>query len=234
VGSTQTELADLARAGAPEGTVVVARHQTVGRGRLGHAWWDAAGESLLLSVLLRPPIAPGDAPCLSQVAALAVTDALEAGYGVAAGIRWPNDVLVGDRKIGGILPEAAAAAGGRVEHVLLGIGVNVNETEFPEEIGEAATSLRRATGRAADVGRLTEFVLDALDRRYAMFLARGFGSLRVECRHRSVTIGRAVRLADGRTGIAADIDADGALVVRTVDGEGARVWSGGVAHAPRP
>jgi BirA family transcriptional regulator, biotin operon repressor / biotin---[acetyl-CoA-carboxylase] ligase len=226
VDSTQTELARLAAAGAPEGTVVVARHQRSGRGRRGRAWWDEPNDSLLLSVLLRPPVVTAQAPQLSLVGALAVTDAICVEAGVEARIRWPNDVVLGGRKICGILPEAVSNVNGIVQHVILGIGLNVNQERFPPDLSERATSLRLATGRRHEPERLLEALLQALEGRYSAWRAGGFGVLRDECRERSSTLGQSVTLPDGATGTAVDMDADGALLVRMDDGALRRVVSG--------
>ena len=185
VESTQAVLGHLARAGAVEGTVVTARHQTGGRGRRGRQWWDAPGDSLLLSVLLRPPGPLADVPQLSLVAALAVTEALWSAASVRGRIRWPNDVLAGGRKICGILPEAVCEAAGRVGHVILGVGINVNQTAFPGELADRATSLRLLTGRVQEPAALGAYVLEALDRWYGRWLAGGFAPLREEWRRRS-------------------------------------------------
>lgn len=224
VDSTQAALARLAREGAPEGTVVTAGHQTGGRGSRGRHWWDAPGESLLLSVLLRPAIPTAHAPQLSLVAGLAVTDSL-AALNVRGRIRWPNDVLVGGRKICGVLPEAVSRGDGRVEHVILGIGVNVNQTEFPQHLRDHAISLRLATGAAHDPERLLGRLLDALDGRYEAWRVGGFAALRDAWRLGSCTIGEPVRTADGRDGVAVDVAEDGALLVRTRDGGLRRVVS---------
>ncbi len=235
VDSTQTELARLAAAGAPEGTVVTARHQRAGRGRRGRTWWDEPGDSLLLSVLLRPPVAPAKAPQLSLVGALAVTDALRIAAGIEARVRWPNDVLVAGRKVCGILPEAVSGADGRVEYVILGIGLNVRQERFPPDLSERATSLRLATGSRHEPARLLEALLEALDRRYSTWVAEGFSAIRDACRERSATLGQPVALPDGGAGVAVDVDADGALLVRTGDGALRRVVSGepegGAEHA---
>ena len=145
VVSTQIEAARQAADGASEGTVVTATHQSAGRGRRGRPWLDAPGQSLLMSIVLRPPIPPGLAPQLSLVAAVAVADALGLA-GATAAIRWPNDVMVGKRKICGLLPEAVTMRDGALEHVILGIGLNVNQAEFPAPIRELATSMRIETG----------------------------------------------------------------------------------------
>lgn len=226
VESTQAELARLAGEGAPEGTVVTARHQRAGRGRRGRFWWDAPGESLMLSVLLRPPAPAAQAPQLSPVGAVAVCDALEATSGVEARIRWPNDVLLGGRKVCGILPEAVSGPGGRLAHVILGVGINVNQDRFPGDLNGRATSLRLATGTRQDTSRLLEAVLDALDRRYAEWLAGGFAAVRDAWRRRSVTLGQRVMLPEGGGGVAVDVDEEGALLVRVADGGLRRVVSG--------
>jgi len=222
VDSTQSMLARLARAGAPDGTVVTARHQTGGRGRRGRAWWDAPGESLLLSVLLRPAVPAGHVSQLSLVAALAVTDAL-AGAGVMGRIRWPNDVLVGGSKISGILPDAVCGTDGRVEHAIVGIGINLDQRSFPPELAGQATSLRLLTGRAHDPARVETAVLTALGVRYDAWLSGGFGALRDAWRSRSSTIGTRVGLPDGGDGVAVDVDGDGALLVDVGGGALTRV-----------
>lgn len=234
VESTQVELAALAAAGAPEGTVVTARHQRRGRGRQGRNWWDGPDQSLLISILLRPPIPVAQAPALSQVAALATAEALERSCDVVAGIRWPNDVVVQGRKLGGILPEAVTDAGGRLSHVMLGIGLNIDEVGFPQEIADRATSLRLLTGRREDPIRLRDRLLEALGARYTDFLAGGFRALRDACLARSATVGAAVRLPDGRLGVGAGLDDHGALLARAADGAIVRIFSGDGADAARP
>jgi len=229
VDSTQSMLARLAREGAPDGTVVTARHQTGGRGRRGRAWWDAPGESLLLSVLLRPAVPAGHVSQLSLVAALAVTDALASAAAVMGRIRWPNDVLVDGSKICGILPDAVCGTDGRVEHAIVGIGINLDQRSFPPELTGQATSLRLLTGRAHDSARVEAAVLTALHVRYDAWLSGGFGALRDAWRSRSSTIGTRVGLPDGGDGVAVDVDGDGALLVDVGGGTLTRVMSGPVA-----
>ena len=234
VASTQGEAAVLAAAGASEGTVVTATHQSAGRGRRGREWLDAPGESLLMSIVLRPPIPPAAAPQLSLVAAVAVVDALGAA-GVTATIRWPNDVMVAERKICGMLPEAATTRQGTLEHVILGIGLNVNQRDFPGPIRALATSARIETGRAHAVEEMLGAVLSALDGWYARFLEGGLGALLPAWLGRSQSIGRHTRAADGREGVAVGLADDGALLLRTDSGETVRVVAGEVtaevAHA---
>jgi len=228
VDSTQAVLGRMAREGAAEGTVVTARHQTAGRGRRDRSWWDAAGDSLLVSVLLRPAVAAAHVAQLSLVAAVAVTDALDVLVGRPGHIRWPNDVLLDGAKICGILPEAAVDPAGQVSHVVLGIGLNVNQTAFPPELGARATSLRLVSGTCRDPGAVLPVLMEALDRRYREWLERGFAGMMEVWRHRAITLGQRVRTPDGRDGVAVDVAADGALLVDLGEGEPVRILSGDV------
>ena len=227
VASTQAEAAALAAAGAADGTVVTAAHQSAGRGRRGRAWLDVPGESLLMSIVLRPPIPPGRAPQLSLVAAVAVVDALRAAA-IAAAIRWPNDVMVAERKICGVLPEAVTTREGALQHVILGIGLNVNQGEFPDSLRNLATSVRLESGRPHAVEDWREALLASLDGWYGAFVEEGLFALRPAWLGRAQSIGRRVRSADGREGIAVDLDADGALLLRVDGGETVRVVAGEV------
>jgi len=228
VASTQGEAARLAAAGASEGTVVTATHQSAGRGRRGREWLDAPGESLLMSIVLRPPISPGMAPQLSLVAAIAVVDALGTA-GVTATIRWPNDVMVGVRKICGMLPEAVTAREGTIEHVILGIGLNVNQRDFPASIRTLATSVRIETGRDHPVGEMLHVVLAGLEGWYGHFVEGGLGAVHAAWLGRAQGIGCRARTADGREGVTVGLAADGALLLRTDSGETVRVVAGEVA-----
>jgi BirA family transcriptional regulator, biotin operon repressor / biotin---[acetyl-CoA-carboxylase] ligase len=234
IDSTQTEAQRLAAAGAPEGTVVTARHQRAGRGQRGHEWWDDPGESLLVSVLLRPSASPAAAPQLSLVAGLAVADAL-ATAGLAARIRWPNDLLVDDRKVCGILAEAASGRAGAdgaagLQHVILGIGMNLNQTRFPPALADRATSLRLVTGRVHDRDAMLSALLAQLERRYAMWQTGGFAALRSAWLGHARLPGQIVRLPDGTLGAGEDVRDDGVLLARAADGRLVPVVSGGAAE----
>jgi BirA family biotin operon repressor/biotin-[acetyl-CoA-carboxylase] ligase len=236
VDSTQSEIQRRAAAGAPEGTVVTALHQRAGRGRRGHEWWDAPGESLLFSVLLRPDREPAETPQLSLVGGLAVAEALAASTGVGARIRWPNDLLIDGRKVCGILAEAVSGAAARAHHVVLGIGINLRQSAFPESLAERATSLRLVTGRDHDAAALLAAVLARLAARYAVWRGGGFAPLREAWLAHSTLPGQPVRLPDGAMGRAEDVGADGVLLARGGDGRMVRVVSGaaveeGTVHA---
>lgn len=199
--STQELLRDPS---LPEGAVAVAEHQLAGRGRLGRSWEDVAGRSLLCSILLRP--AAGPLPQLSLVVALAAAEAIEEVSGLETKLKWPNDVLLGGRKAAGILLEAAADA------VIAGIGVNVNQDadELPQETRRPATSLREATGRTFDRGELLASLLAALERRYRSWQEGGLAPLRMELDSRSFLRGRAVRVGS-EAGVAGGIAPGGGL-----------------------
>jgi BirA family biotin operon repressor/biotin-[acetyl-CoA-carboxylase] ligase len=231
--STQRVARELARAGAEEGTAVIAERQTAGRGRLGRQWHSPPGLNLYCSIVLRPPLPPGAVPQIALVAGTAVAAAIAEETGVTAAIKWPNDVLVDGKKVSGILTEMDAEVE-RVQHVIAGIGVNLNApaSAFPPELRAKATSLRLATGRRIDRAAFTGRLLAALEARYGRFLAVGFASsVRAEWESLSCLTGTRVSVAgpDGElAGRALGLDDDGALRLET-DGSGiVRVVAGEV------
>ncbi len=209
VDSTQAIAFALAADGAADGTVVLADSQSAGRGRRGRVWLDEPGASLLVSVVLRPRLEPVRLPLLSLAVAVAVAEALTQVTGVSARLKWPNDVLVGGRKIAGILLESRL---GPAPVVVVGIGVNLVQREFPPALQGGATSVLLETDRAVEREALLDAVLQALDR-WRRSLERGATAALLE-RWRAVadTLGRTVTV-DGARGVAVDIDADGALLV---------------------
>lgn len=221
IGSTNDRARELAEDGAEHGEVVVADTQTAGRGRRGRPWVSPPHKNVYFSVVLRPELPPARAPELTLVASLAVCDALRQA-GVNAGIKWPNDLLVDGRKIAGILLELAAEPD-RVHWVVLGVGVNVNTAaeDFPEELRGEATSILLARGQPAPRALFAVACLTALEDWLDVHAEQGFDPIREAWRERSVTLGREVSVkADGRelVGTAADIDEQGALLVRTAGG----------------
>ena len=232
--STNDDAALAARAGEPEGMVVIADAQTAGRGRLGRRWVSVRGLNLYLSVVLRPRIVPAVAPQLSLVAGLAVAAAMES-EGLQPRIKWPNDVLLAGRKACGILTELEAEAD-RVGFVVVGIGVNVNSTlaHFPPDLHEKATSMYLAAGRRVERARFGAQLLEELESRYERFLSGGFAALADEWNARSALTGRTVTVSGAATdtvsGTCAGIDADGALLLKS-DGGTVRVLAGDVTIA---
>jgi len=231
VDSTNRLAIQLARDGAAEGTAVVAERQTAGRGRLGRTWESPARLNLYLSVVLRPPLSPIEVPRLTLAAAVAVADAIASTTGLRPGIKWPNDVLLGDRKTCGILTELEAEAE-RVRFVVVGIGVNLNARpeDFPPELRGKATSLLIELGHPIDRAAFTGALLSALDEVYGEFLRGGFAAIRERYESWHGLRGRRVAIEGGPgvEGVVRGVDEEGALVVETGDGP-VRVLSGEVS-----
>ena len=204
----------------PEGAVAVAEFQTAGRGRFGHRWEAPPGTAILSSVLLKPP-PDRKLPQLALVAGVAVADALEGLTGLAVQIKWPNDVMLRRRKVAGILAEAREGA------VVLGIGVNVNQT--PEQLPPGAGSLLTLTGRKSDRAEVLEAVLAALGMRYEGWLAGGLDALYDGLGARDFLRGRRISV-DGTSGTAVKIDREGRLEVAVDHGAVVTVESGEVTH----
>ena len=215
--------------GAAAPLVILAETQTSGRGRFGRKWISAPREGIWMSLLLRPEIPLLHWPRLTSTAALAVANAIQDTTQLRAGIKWPNDVLVRGKKICGLLVET----GTHPEHgqfAVLGIGINANQTEFPEEIREKASSLRLQTGTPIDRGALTASILDHLGHLLPE-LESGFGAIMARIEERSTVIGQALRLHTGSTfieGVAEALDEEGHLLLRMSDGTLQRFSAGEV------
>jgi BirA family biotin operon repressor/biotin-[acetyl-CoA-carboxylase] ligase len=210
----------LVDASLPEGALVVADHQTAGRGRLGRTWEAPPGTAILCSLLLKPP-PERHAPELSLVAGVAVADMLERATGLSVQIKWPNDVMLRRRKVAGCLAE------GRDGAVVLGIGVNVNQRS--EELPEGAGSLRTLTGREWDREELLASLLDDLGHRYAEWRAGGLDAVYEGLAPRDFLRGRRVSV-NGTSGVASKIDRDGRLEIEVGHGEHVTVESGEVSY----
>jgi BirA family transcriptional regulator, biotin operon repressor / biotin---[acetyl-CoA-carboxylase] ligase len=222
-----------AKAGAPHGLVIASEEQTAGRGRLGRAWHSPAGESLYLSILLRPTRLAQEIPPLTLLAGAAVARAME-GLGVKPRLKWPNDVQLatsdGPRKVAGILTEMASE-GGRASHVVVGLGLNVNALAFPAELADRATSLRLVAGRAFDRATVLADVLDAFEPLYEDFAARG-PEAAVAAWQPFAALGERCRVSAAEPpleGVTLGIDADGALRLRDDAGRVHRVLSGEIS-----
>lgn len=229
-GSTNADLAEMARNGAPEGLVLVAERQTAGRGRQGRTWLSRPGDSLCFSLLLRPTAEPAKAASLSILAGVAVAEALEGLMpGVAVSVKWPNDVLANDRKICGILCEMGG--GGGAMHVIVGIGVNVNldTATLPPEVAATATSMRREAGRTFEPDAVLSALLEAFGARYGQWLDAGLASSMPFLDAHDWLRGRPVAmhlLNEPLSGIGRGISPDGALLLETAGGTVAEVYSG--------
>lgn len=215
----------------PDGTLILAESQTAGRGRMGRSWHSEAESGLYLSLVLRPAISPGLAPLFSLGCAVALHHAIERHTRVDADIKWPNDVLVGGKKVAGILAEIQAEVD-RIHFLVIGAGLNVNHTALPSDLAERATSLRLASGRTQS--RL-EILLEFLEQFEALidrFNAEGPEVIVSEwTNHSTFARGRRVEISDGfRTveGITRGLNPIGALRVETAAGRVEEVYSGEV------
>jgi BirA family biotin operon repressor/biotin-[acetyl-CoA-carboxylase] ligase len=230
--STNTLAMRAASQGEPEGAVFLAEEQTAGRGRGAHSWESNPSEGICCSAVLRPNLAPADVLLISLATGLAVWEAVHEVTGIAADLRWPNDVLCGNAKVCGILIEMHAEAT-RVHHLVAGMGLNVNQHEFPPELQSVATSLRLESGRDWSRLEVAAALLKSLDREYRAFVADLDVARRDVLRrfevHSSYVRGRAVQVDEGGGyhGMTVGLDARGFLQVQTEAGI-RTVLSGGV------
>lgn len=228
--STNTRAKALADAGAPHGTVLIADRQTGGRGRMGRQFHSPGGVGLYLSAILRPDCAPQDLMHLTCAVAVAACDAVEAAAGLRPGIKWTNDLVLGDRKLAGILTELSIdPETKRVRWAVIGIGVNCCQTVFPPELQEIATSLAMLTGSPVSRERLAAAMIATfsdMDRALLPGRADIMKTYRAQC----ITLGQdVVLLPSGQTGRALDVDDSGALLVEKPDGSLLTVASGEVS-----
>jgi BirA family biotin operon repressor/biotin-[acetyl-CoA-carboxylase] ligase len=217
VDSTQRVAFALAAAGAEDRTVVVADYQAAGRGRRGRAWDALPGPRLVATIVVRPRVPAERWPAYSLASAVAVAETLECVAGLAARLKWPNDVLVRGRKIAGILLESRLTAeDGAVGVIAVGIGVNLAQRAFPAALAARATSVALETGAAPPREEVLIALLSAFDAWRARFETEGMAPVRARWLALADTIGRRVSV-DGVSGIAVDLDADGALVLEDGD-----------------
>jgi BirA family biotin operon repressor/biotin-[acetyl-CoA-carboxylase] ligase len=238
IDSTNIRAVEAANADAPDGTVFIADEQTAGRGRGGHTWHSAAGDGLYVSAIVRPSLALSDALWLSLATGLAAQNAIRAAAHLESDIRWPNDLLIGRKKCGGILVETASYPGtpAHLRYAVIGVGINVNHSEFAAELSGLATSLRVESGAAASREVLLANLLLALDEEIDLLDAelRGTsqrpGLLQRFAAASTWVQGKRVRVeeAGGYTGTTAGLDRRGFLLVAGDDGILHTVLSGGV------
>ncbi len=230
--STNELVERLARDGVAEGAVVIAEEQSQGRGRLGRTWVSPAGQSILMSVLLRPNLGPQEVTQLTIMAATAITRAIQRVSGVRAAIKWPNDVVMGRLKLAGVLTEMNAEPE-RVRHVVLGMGLNVNQErdDFPPELRDQSSSVRLQAGQPCSRASLAVALLEELDRDYSRVLEGRFMEVATEWKALCSTLGQTVRVqmeGAALVGCAEAIDDAGALLLRTADGKLRRIVGGDV------
>ena len=227
IGSTMTEAARLAASGAPHGTIVIADEQTAGAGRFGRQWHSEAGAGIYCSVILRLKLAPSGLPIVTLLLGLATAEAIERITNLSCDLRWPNDVLVNERKVAGILAQLDE------DSIVAGIGINVNQTSLPENLRTPATSLRLAAGgRIFPRESLLVALLDSLDEFTAMLTEHGPESiLRAFTAASSYVVHRRIVFEGNQgpnKGITLGLDGNGFLKVRDESGLVQTVYTGGV------
>ncbi len=232
--STSRVALELGHAGEPEGAVVIAEEQTAGRGRVGRAWHSERASGIYATLLLRPRLAPVQAPILTMMAGLSARAAIQTQTGLSVDLKWPNDLLINGKKAGGILTEMHAEPNA-IRFVIIGMGLNVNQEKFPGELATIATSLRAETGRQHSRLELLVQLLREFENDYNRFLREGPASI-IE---RFTTVssfaqGKRVRVTNGSesfTGITAGLGPEGLLQVKLDDGQVVTVIAGDVAEA---
>jgi BirA family biotin operon repressor/biotin-[acetyl-CoA-carboxylase] ligase len=230
VASTNTLAMEMAADGTPEGTVVIAETQTGGKGRLGRKWISPKG-NLYLSAVLRPNIPMHKAPLITLTGAVAVASAIRTTCGLAAGIKWPNDILISGKKVSGLLTEMSAEQDS-IRHIVLGIGVDVNMKmgELPPEVRSLTTTLAAEAGVQINRLVLLQQVLRDLERWYQKFLSNDADVLE-EWKRLNVTVGNRITVSgagEALGGLAQGVDRDGRLIVRLDDGTIRTVAAGDV------
>ena len=237
IDSTNEEAKRVALAGAAEGTVIVAERQERGKGRLGRAWFSPPELGLWFSLILRPQIKPAHVSQLTFVSAVAVCKALRKATGFPVLIKWPNDLLCVDKKICGILTELSAEAD-RINYLVIGIGLNVNQQEkdFPPEIKDTAISLAVVTGHLWQRAEILRYILREFEKEYLNYLSIGFSQTLLQWRELNITLGKEVVVStkeETYTGIAEDINESGCLLVRKNTGEVVTLLAGDVSLRPK-
>jgi BirA family biotin operon repressor/biotin-[acetyl-CoA-carboxylase] ligase len=232
IDSTNTEIARLAARGEAHGTVVVADAQTAGKGRSGRQWESPAGENIYMSILLRPDCVPDRAPMLTLVMAYSVAEVLKQQGFLDVQIKWPNDLVLSGKKICGILTEMQLTEA-VIDYVVVGVGINVNTSKFPEELQETATSLYLESERKLEREKIVESVVDCFDKAYRQFIeVQDLSFLKEAYNNMLVNADREVRVLEPGneyTAYARGINSEGELLVRMSDGEEKHVYAGEVS-----
>lgn len=232
--STNRVAMELGHAGEPEGAVVLAEEQTAGRGRQGRAWYSERATGIYVTLLLRPKLAPMQAPLLTMMAGLSARSAVQAVTRLAADLKWPNDLLVGGKKAGGILTEMHAEPG-QIRFVIVGIGLDVNQEKFPAELSNLATSLRIEAGKTQSRLEILVRLLREFENDYNRFLREGPAG--VVARFEEVSSyakGKHVRVTNGvesYTGTTMGLGPEGLLRLKRDNGELVTVIAGDVTEA---
>ena len=233
IDSTNRVAMELGYAGEPEGAVILAEEQTAGRGRAGRSWHSERAAGIYVTLLLRPKISPVQAPLLTMMAGLSAHAAIQAQTGFRLDLKWPNDLILNGKKLGGILTEMHAETT-MVRFVIVGIGINVNQEKFPSELSSVATSLRAETEKNQSRLELLARLLREFETDYNRFLREGSGSVTERfAQISSYALGKKVRITNGSetyVGVTAGIRPEGLLQVQQEDGSIFTVFAGDVTE----
>ena len=232
IDSTNTQIKRLAEEDAPHGTLAVADYQSRGKGRRGRAWDSPHGSAIYMSILFRPEIRPDRASMLTLVIGLSVTQAIRSNLGLQAQIKWPNDVVLNGKKLVGILTEMSTEVD-YINYVVIGVGINVNQKVFDEELKEKATSLMIETGAPVKRSALIAAVMKHFEINYALFMENGdLSGLQESYNEMLVNRGKEVRILEPGNEYNAHaygINETGELIVRTQKGEEKHIFAGEVS-----
>lgn len=234
VDSTNAVAKEKAIAGCREGTIIIADKQTGGRGRMGRDWVSPSGKGVWMSIVLRPSIVPTKAPLITSMAAVAVMKAIQRVTDLNVSIKWPNDILIDGKKVCGILTEMQGDMD-IIHYVVVGIGINVNleETDFPKELRDKATSLKMELGVNVRRVDIIQVLLKELEDIYLDYINKGNSNAIITfVKENSATVGNRICVIGVDTSIegrAIDIDDNGALVVKLDDGQIRKIMSGDVS-----
>lgn len=232
IDSTNAKAKQLAADGAPHGTLVLADTQKEGKGRRGRNWSSPSGSGIWMSLIVRPEIIPSKASMLTLVMALSVSKALRELTGLTIQIKWPNDIVINGKKLCGILTEMSAEVD-YIHSIVIGVGINVNTTDFPEELMQTATSFYLETGKMMNRSEIITEILLAFEQYYDTFIKSGdLSLLREEYNNNLINKNREVKIIQGKeafTGISKGIEDNGELIVQKEDGTVVNVLSGEVS-----
>jgi len=230
LASTMDGAMQLGIKSAPEGTIVLAETQSKGRGRMGRDWVSPKYKGIYFSLILRPQIPPQQLPILTLLTAVSICEALESNYSLEAKIKWPNDIFIENKKLGGILTELNAEMD-QVRFVVIGIGLNINNDR--KSLMPSATSVFAEKGEIFNRVKILQLILKSIEENYFLLKSKGPDFIIDRWRHRNITLGRRVKISFHKEhieGQAVDIDSDGALLLRKDSGITQRVTAGDVTH----
>jgi BirA family transcriptional regulator, biotin operon repressor / biotin---[acetyl-CoA-carboxylase] ligase len=234
--STQAIAHQLAMDNAPHGTAVIADEQTRGKGRLSREWYSAKNKGIWLSIIMRPLILPYLAPQLTLLTATVLADVLKEELGLNPKIKWPNDIILNDKKVSGILTEMQAEQD-QVQYIVIGIGMNVNheQNEIPDDIKKRATSLYLETGNTLDITKLIQQIFVTFEKSYAEYTQQGFDVIKKRWESYGYRIGEKMKIKTfqkEQDAILLGIAEDGALLAKYNDGSVQKVYSGEIDWFP--